>query len=86
MRVYITAHPHPHTHINTHTPQGDLYKAIEHYHKALGLRPEDTLTTDLLTMAVNGLEAAEASAMAAADDISVPLDMSVIHEGGDDME
>lgn len=65
--------------------QGDLYKAIEHYHKALGLRPEDTLTTDLLTMAVNGLEAAEASAMAAADDISVPLDMSVIHEG-DDME
>lgn len=41
---------------------------MEHYHKALGLRPDDTLTTDLLGMAVNGLEAEEAAALAAQDD------------------
>lgn len=48
--------------------QGDLHKAVEHYHKALGLRPDDTLTTDLLNMAVNGLEAEEAAALAAQDE------------------
>lgn len=48
--------------------QGHLHKAVEHYHKALGLRPDDTLTTDLLGMAVNGLEAQEAAALAAQDD------------------
>lgn len=37
--------------------QGDLEPAIEHYHKALGLRPEDTFTAEMLTAALR--EAAE---------------------------
>lgn len=43
--------------------QGDLEAAIEHYHKALGLRPEDTFTTEMLTAAL--AEAAEAEDAAA---------------------
>lgn len=43
--------------------QGDLEAAIEHYHKALGLRPEDTFTTEMLTVAL--IEAAKAEDAAA---------------------
>ena len=46
------------------TVQGDLEAAIEHYHKALGLRPEDTFTAEMLTAALK--EAAEAEEDAAA--------------------
>ena len=45
------------------TVQGDLEAAIEHYHKALGLRPEDTFTAEMLTAALK--EAAQAEDAAA---------------------
>lgn len=32
--------------------QGSLEEAIENYHKALGLRPEDSFTADMLTAAL----------------------------------
>lgn len=32
--------------------QGDLQQAIEDYHKALGLRPEDTFTAEMLAAAL----------------------------------
>ena len=32
--------------------QGDLQQAIEDYHKALGLRPEDTFTAEMLAIAL----------------------------------
>jgi hypothetical protein len=32
--------------------RGGLEAAIEHYHKALGLRPEDTFTAEMLTAAL----------------------------------
>ena len=32
--------------------QGDLQQAIEDYHKALGLRPEDTFTAEMLAVAL----------------------------------
>ncbi|KAK9828405.1 hypothetical protein WJX81_004996 [Elliptochloris bilobata] len=47
----------------THHLQGDLEAAIEDYHKALGLRPEDTFTAEMLTEALK--EAAEAEDSAA---------------------
>ena len=53
----------PKSSINPVAVQGDLEAAIEHYHKALGLRPEDTFTTEMLTAAL--AEAAEAEDAAA---------------------
>lgn len=32
--------------------QGDLLPAIEHYHRALALRPEDAFATEMLTAAL----------------------------------
>lgn len=32
--------------------QGELSTAIEHYHKALGLRPDDTFASEMLTQAL----------------------------------
>jgi anaphase-promoting complex subunit 6 len=32
--------------------QGDLVSAIENYHIALGIRPEDTFTAEMLTAAL----------------------------------
>ena len=32
--------------------QGDLRQAVEDYHKALGLRPEDTFTAEMLAIAL----------------------------------
>jgi predicted TPR repeat methyltransferase len=32
--------------------QGRLHDAIDHYHKALSLRPEDTFSAEMLTAAM----------------------------------
>ena len=38
--------------MRTQGGKGNVARAIEYYHKALSLRPEDTLSTEMLTIAL----------------------------------